>query len=239
MEDKEIHELIKSKGNTYKIKSNEWFFKTGKGEYGEGDKFLGIIVPECRKLAKELKDVPDSQVEMLLGSEYHEERLIALLILVHNYEIAKKSKNEKECGRIYKYYLAHTERINNWDLVDLSCYHIVGDYLLDKDRKILYKLAKSKLIWERRISIISTYTFIVKGEYEDTFAISDMLLHDEHDLIQKAVGWMLREVGKRVSMDNLKDFLKTRYMVMPRTMLRYSIEKFPDVERRRYIEGKV
>lgn len=239
MKDSEIFKLIRSKSKKEKLKTNAWFFKTGKGQYGEGDKFLGITVPESRKLTKELKDITLDQIEMLLESIYHEERLVALLILVHNYELKDKIKDTKSCKEIFKYYLSHTKRINNWDLVDLSAHQIVGKYLLNKNRKILQKLAKSKLLWERRITIISTYRFILNGENKDTFLIADILINDSHDLIQKAVGWMLREAGKRVSEVKLKEYLKTRYMKMPRTMLRYSIEKYSETERSKYLKGIV
>ncbi|MEI6887108.1 MAG: DNA alkylation repair protein [bacterium] len=239
MEYIEIHNLIGSYKDKNKVKTNSWFFKTGLGEYGEGDKFLGIIVPVARKIAIILKDISIDEVDMLLESKYHEERLIGLLILVSRYERASKNNDLELCNSVFNYYLTKTGRINNWDLVDVSCYKIVGKHLINSDRSILYKLAKSENLWERRISVISTLAFIMNEEYIDTFNITDILLSDSHDLIQKACGWMLREVGKRVSMDKLKEFLKTRYMEMPRTMLRYSIEKFPEKERRRYIEGKV
>ncbi len=211
------------------------FFKTGKGEYGEGDIFLGIKVPETRKVAKKFNDISFKEIENSLKSKIHEERLAALLILVDRYAKA----DEKEKKEIFEFYLAHARRVNNWDLVDLSAPKIVGEYLLDKskDRKVLYLLAESENLWEKRISIISTFTFIRNNDFEDTLKISEVLLKDEHDLIHKAVGWMLREVGKKDIKEEEK-FLKKHYRDMPRTMLRYAIEKFPENKRKAYLKGK-
>jgi len=212
------------------------FFKTGKGEYGEGDQFLGLTVPESRKIAVKYKDLPFSEIKKLLVSKIHEYRLIALLILVNNF----KTGDETGQKEIYKFYLDHTKYINNWDLVDLSADKIVGAYLLHRPRKILYTLARSQNLWERRIAMISTYQFIKeKKEYKDTFQIAEILLLDKHDLIQKAVGWMLREVGKRASKEALVKFLSKNYKQMPRTMLRYSIEHFPQKQRLKYIKGEL
>lgn len=221
-----------------KAKNLSWFFKTGKGEYGEGDKFLGLTVPTCRVLVKELIDISDKDLENILTSSYHEERLIALLILVKRFE---KSKDEKTRKEIYSYYLSHTKYINNWDLVDLSAPRIVGRYLEDKkDReKILLKLAKSKLLWERRIAVLATSIFIYEKDPNITFKLVDLLMKDKEDLMHKACGWMLREIGKKCGEDVLKKYLKDRYMTMPRTMLRYSIEKFDETTRKLYLNSKI
>ncbi len=204
------------------------FFKTGKGEYGEGDVFLGIKVPVLRKIAGKYRDLSLKDTEALLNSGIHEHRMVAIFILVRKYN---REENKKE---IFNLYLANTDNINNWDLVDLSAPHIVGDYLLDKPRGILYKLAKSRKLWEKRISILSTFTFIRNGRYEDTLKISEILLFDSHDLIHKGVGWMLRELGKR-DRDTEEAFLDKYYRKMPRTMLRYAIEKFDEERRRHYL----
>lgn len=229
-----LHELqkeLKHLSDPQKAKILQRFFKTGEGEYGEGDIFLGIKVPESRKIAIKYNGLSFDDIKKLLQSKIHEQRLIALLILVHNFE--KGDQNDKE--KIYKYYLLNTKYINNWDLVDLSADKIVGSYLTDKPRSVLFKLAKSDNIWERRIAMISTYQFIKNKEYEDTFKIAEILLHDKHDLIQKAVGWMLREVGKRVSQEAEIEFLNKHYKTMPRTMLRYAIERFPERLKEEYI----
>lgn len=216
-----------------KAKASAWFFKTGKGQYGYGDKFLGVTVPEQRAIAKKYKELSLKDLQSLLKSEFHEERLVALFILVLKFQKPDEQAQEK----IYNFYLENTKYINNWDLVDSSAHKIVGEYLLDKDRSILYKLVKSNSLWERRIAIISTAAFIGNGEYEDTLQIADLLLNDKHDLIQKAVGWMLREVGKRVSKKELEKFLLTRYKTMPRTMLRCAIEHFSPEIRKKYLRG--
>jgi len=205
------------------------FFKTGRGEYGEGDIFLGIVVPEQRKVAKKYKDIDLNVIQELLNSKFHEHRLVALLILVEKYQ---KDDSKKE---IVDFYLKNTANINNWDLVDLTAHKILGEYLQDKDRDLLFKLAKSENLWERRISVISTFAFINKGDYEDSFRIAEMLLNDKHDLIHKAIGWMLREVGKRVSQEEEEKFLKKHYRTMPRTMLRYAIERFDEKKRKYYL----
>ena len=208
------------------------FFKTGRGQYGEGDKFLGIKVPETRATVKECwRQVDLPELEECMASEYHEIRLAALLALVERFRHAKGSLRSK----CVDFYLAHTDRINNWDLVDLSCYPLLGEWLLDKDRSLLYDLARhGKTLWEQRIGIVSTMTFIRHGQFADTFAIADILLHHPHDLIHKAVGWLLREAGKR-DKAALEAYLSPRYLSMPRTMLRYAIEKFPEAERRQYL----
>ena len=212
------------------------FFKTGPGEYGFGDKFLGIKVPVTRGVVKECwQETSFQELEECIGSEYHELRLAALLTLVQIFAHAKKDPALQQ--RCVDFYLAHTERINNWDLVDLSCYPLLGEWLLDKDRTLLYELARGgKSIWEQRIGMVSTMAFVRRGQLKDTFNIADILLYHPHDLIQKAVGWLLREAGKR-DKAALVAFLEPRYRTMPRTALRYAIEKFPEAERQAYLKG--
>jgi len=205
------------------------FFKTGKGEYGEGDKFLGIKVPVQRKVARRYKDMPLKDVEKLLQSEYHEHRLTALFILIHQYD---GGDDRKKIVDIYRKNLKH---VNNWDLVDLSAPKILGEYLFDKDRKPLYGYARSDDLWERRVAILSTFTFIRNHEFDDALNIAEILLDDKHDLIHKAVGWMLREVGNR-DLEEEEKFLKKHYKTMPRTMLRYSIEKFDTKKKAFYMK---
>ena len=210
------------------------FFKTGSGQYGEGDRFLGIKVPVTREVVKACwRETGLDDLEECIASEYHEVRLAALLALVEIFSHARKNPEmQKAC---VDFYLSHTDRINNWDLVDLSCYPLLGQWLLDKDRGILYDLARNgKTLWEQRIGIVSTMTFIRSGQLGDTFAIADILLHHPHDLIHKAVGWLLREAGKR-DKAALDAFLQDRYRTMPRTMLRYAIEKYPESERLSYL----
>lgn len=216
------------------------FFKTGKGQYGEGDKFLGIKVPVTREVVKQCwQSTSFEDLETCIASEYHEMRLAALLTLVQLFKHAKKDPTLQH--RCIGFYLDHTEFINNWDLVDLSCYELLGTWLLDKDRQLLYDLASDgKTIWEQRIGIVSTMQFIRYGQLDDTYAIADIFLNKPkplHDLLQKAVGWLLREAGKRDE-QRLKDWLSTRYQTMPRTMLRYAIEKFPEDERAHYLKPK-
>ncbi len=209
------------------------FFKTGKGQYGEGDRFLGIVVPHTRIVAKRYKDADYHTIDELLQSSWHECRLCALLILVERF----KKANPEERKRIYEFYLSNTHRVNNWDLVDLSAPTIVGLYLQDKPRTDLVRLANSSLLWDQRIAIVANWTLIRKDDYMDVLALSELLLHHPHDLMQKAIGWMLREVGKR-NKDILVQFLDRHSTVMPRTMLRYSIEKFPEDERQYYLKRK-
>jgi len=212
---------------------NAYFFKTGKGQYGEGDKFIGVRVGDTRKVAKAYKDLPFTDIKKLLTSPIHEERQIALLILVHQYE----TSDEKTRKKYLDFYLKHTKLVNNWDLVDLTAPKLLGAHLLNKkDRSILYKLAKSKDLWEQRIAIVATYTFIRNEQYDDTLNISEMLLDHKHDLIHKAVGWMLREVGKKHQPTEEK-FLKKHYETMPRTTLRYAIERF-DSKKKSFYMGK-
>jgi 3-methyladenine DNA glycosylase AlkD len=211
------------------------FFKTGKGQYAEGDVFLGIRVPRTRTLIKAYKEMPLQEIEILLYSEFHEVRLAGFLLLVEQF---KKSKNADERREIYDFYLKHARQANNWDLVDLSCKDIVGGYLLDKkDRSILYELSGSANLWEQRIAIVSTWTFIKYLEFEDTLKISEKLLRHKHDLIHKAVGWMLREVGKK-DRETLIAFLEKHAAAMPRTTLRYAIEHFSPDERQKYMNYK-
>lgn len=217
--------------NPKKAKLLAGFFKTGKGDYGEGDIFLGIQVPESRKIAKRYKDLELLDIERLLHDRFHEYKLVALLILVQQYE-----KNENLRKLIYDFYIKNARYTNNWDLVDLTAPKIVGAYLFDKDKSILYELAKSDSLWERRISIISTFHFIYYGKTKYTYKIAKILLSDKHDLIQKAVGWMLREAGKRVSQDEEEEFLKKYCKTMPKTMLRYAIERFDPKTRGFYMK---
>lgn len=210
------------------------FFKTGKGEYGEGDKFIGVTVPTIRKIAKKYIDLNFENINCLLKNKYHEIRLTGLIILTYKYEKYRKEKNKKELENIFNFYLKNTSYINNWDLVDLSCYKIIGQYLLDKNRDILYKFAISKNMWERRISIVSTMAFIKNFEYIDTIKICKILLNDKQELIHKATGWMLREVGKK-DQKILLDFLNENYKKMPRIMLRYSIERLSNKEKTLYM----
>jgi 3-methyladenine DNA glycosylase AlkD len=229
-----LRDTLKKASNPEQAKIYLRFFKTGEGEYGEGDKFLGIKVPVSRNIAKLFRDLSLPEIQELLDSKIHDERLIALFVLIEQY----RRGIEQEKKVIYKFYLKNTKRINNWDLVDLSAERIIGAYLLEKDKKILFKLAGSKNLWERRISIISTFHFIRNGYYDATLKISEMLLNDDHDLIHKAVGWMLREVGNR-NLPEEEKFLKKYYKTMPRTMLRYAIEKFSEKKRQAYMKGKI
>jgi 3-methyladenine DNA glycosylase AlkD len=209
------------------------FFKTGPGEYGEGDVFIGVRVPALRRLAKEFRALPTGDAAELLRSPVHEERLLALLILVGAYA----KGDDMLRGRIFDFYLANTRFINNWDLVDSSAADIIGAHLLDADRCLLDRLARSELLWERRIAIIATFFFIRRGEFADTLRIAALLLHDRHDLIHKAVGWMLREVGKR-DQEAEEAFLREHCRAMPRTMLRYATERFPEPLRQAYLRGE-
>lgn len=210
------------------------FFKTGAGQYGEGDVFLGIKVPPLRALAKQHRNADLRTISALLESLFHEERLFALLLLMQFYQ--RGSDEQQQAA--FDLYLGNTQRINNWDLVDISAPHIVGRHLENKPRKILHKLARSPMLWERRIAIIATAWFIRLNDFDDTLRIAKTLLQDEHDLMHKAVGWMLREVGKR-DLAVEEDFLKPHYQKMPRTMLRYAIERFPEPKRKSYLLGRI
>ena len=222
-----LKQEVYSKKNLEKAKIYSRFFKTEKGQYGYGDKFLGLTMPQNREISKKYLNLSFEEIQELLKSEYHEFRMIGLLILTYNY---KKNKDE-----IYNFYINNFKSINNWDLVDVTCSQIVGNYLLDKDRSILYKWAKSKYLWTKRISIVSTAAFIKNNQFKDTIKISEILLNDSHDLIHKATGWMLREVGKKDEKE-LLNFLDTYHKKMPRTMLRYSLEKLSEEKRKHYMK---
>jgi len=223
---------IQRLGNIDKARILSSFFKTSKGEYGEGDVFVGVAVPELRKIAKKYKSISLVEVKKLLESKIHEDRFTALAILC-----LKFKEDEKN---IFNFYLKNISKINNWDLVDTSAPNIVGNYLLHnpKEKDVLYKLSHSKNLWQRRISIISTFSFIRENKFNDTLKISEILLENEHDLISKAVGWMLREVGKR-DVEIEKKFLKEFYSKISRTTLRYAIERFSEEERKRFLSGKI
>jgi 3-methyladenine DNA glycosylase AlkD len=229
----QVRKKLKSLANKKKAKILQGFFKTGKGEYGEGDVFLGIMMPIQRQVTKKFIDLPIIEVEKLLKSKIHEERMVALLILVLKYEAGNDTGKEK----IFNVYLKNTKYINNWDLIDVTCPRIVGSYLLNKKRDVLYKLVKSKNLWNRRIAIVSTSYFIRNNDFKDTIKIAEILLKDNHDLIHKATGWMLREVGKRDEKELLK-FLDKYYNKMARTMLRYSIERLEEKKRKYYLHKK-
>jgi 3-methyladenine DNA glycosylase AlkD len=226
---------IRKNADPKRAKTLQWFFKTGKGEYGEGDVFLGLTAPESKEVAKKYYNFLNlKDIERLLHSKIHTERDIALRMLVYKFE----KGDQKDRKKVFNLYLRNTKHINNWDLVDLSADKIIGAYLETKPKQILLKLAKSKNLWERRISIIATYQFIKNNYLNQTLGISKILLNDEHDLIHKAVGWMLREVGKK-DLKTEEKFLKLYYKKMPRTMLRYAIERFPEKKRQAYLKGKI
>lgn len=229
----QLKKELKKLSNPKQAKILQRFFKTKKGEYGEGDIFLGVSVPKQRKTANKFQTLPLEDLEELLNSKIHEHRMTALFILIKQYEKA----GEREKKAIFDFYLKNTKNINNWDLVDISAPKIIGDYLLKKPRTVLYKLVKSKNLWKKRIAILSTFSFIRNNEFDETLKISEMLLSDERDLIHKAVGWMLREIGKRDQKTEEK-FLKKHYLQMPRTMLRYSIERFDEKKRKFYLFKK-
>lgn len=234
MKYQEILDYLRNLANPEQAEQLQRFFKTAEGEYGFGDKFLGIRVPILRKASKKFKNTPLNVVEKLLKSEYHEVRLFSLYLLVLRF-----SKGDlAEQAEIYNLYLGNTKYVNNWDLVDSSAHYIVGPYLEDKDRTILFELAKSTSLWERRIAIMSTFHFIKIKEFDGALQISEILLNDEEDLIHKATGWMLREIGNRDKAVEVA-FLKSRYKIMPRTMLRYAIEKFGKEERQKYLKGRI
>lgn len=228
---KDVHKELEKYYNTEKRDFYPSFFKTGAGQYGEGDKFLGVVVPDARKVVRKFKNLSFEELNKLLENEYHECRFCALLILVERF----KKANESERTLLYEYYLSKTKYINNWDLVDLSCKDIVGEYLVDKDRSKLYELVRSNLLWDQRISVVSTFAFIKRGDLEDIFRLSEMLLDHKHDLMHKATGWMLREAGKKDEL-SLKLFLDKFHKQMPRTMLRYAIEKLSAEDRAHYMK---
>lgn len=218
-----LQELL-SVANPEKAKFLQGFFKTGKGQYAEGDIFLGIVVPITRAIVKVNKTLPFSEIQILLDSEFHEARLAALLFLAQQF---KKTKKEEERKAIFEFYLKNARKANNWDLVDVTCRDVIGSYLLDKDRSVLYQLAESDNLWEQRIAIVSTWTFIKHKQYDDTLAISEKLFNHKHDLMHKAVGWMLRESAKHGNQPAVETFLRRHKHELPRTLLRYAIERFP------------
>ncbi|MDP2855847.1 MAG: DNA alkylation repair protein [bacterium] len=230
----QLRKELCAKANPKKAKILQGFFKTGKGEYGEGDVFIGLVVPETRKIAKKYQTLSLADIKKLLKSKIHEERLLALFILTEQFSKAQEEEKQK----IFKFYLSQTKNINNWDLVDLSADKIVGAHLKEKNKNILYQLAKSKNIWERRIAILATFYFIKQGQFKETLKIAEILLSDQQDLIQKAAGWMLREVGKCCGEKIEEEFLKKHCRKMPRTMLRYAIERFPENKRKKYLQAK-
>jgi 3-methyladenine DNA glycosylase AlkD len=229
-----IRSELRSLADPAKARVLARFFKTGPGNYGEGDRFYGVVVPKIRGIVRAHRNASRGEVRKLLRSKFHEERLAALLILVNQYQ----SADEAQKGEIYDLYLAATAHINNWDLVDLTAQHIVGAHLDGKDTSVLTRLAASPSIWERRIAMLSTYCFIRKDDSREALRIAELLLHDPHDLIHKAVGWMLREVGKRCSLEEERRFLDAYAAVMPRTMLRYAIERLPDGLRLHYLKQR-
>jgi 3-methyladenine DNA glycosylase AlkD len=228
----QVQKHLKQLANPVHAAVSQRFFRTGPGEYGEGDIFIGIRVPVLRKMAGAYKDLPVSECTLLLQSPIHEERLLAILILIR---IFKKSQDDVKKS-IYELYLKSTDFINNWDLVDTSAEHIVGAYLTDRSKRPLYRLARSNSLWKRRIAIMATFLYVKGHEFAETLKIAEMLMGDRHDLIHKATGWMLREIGKR-DMNVAETFLKAHYKKMPRTMLRYAIERFPENKRQRYLKG--
>ena len=230
----EARKELRKYSSKKQAKALQRFFKTGKGEYAQGDIFLGVRVPDARKVCLKFQDLPVKETFKLLRSPIHEERLLSLLILIRKY--AKAS--EKEKANIFNSYLKHTKFINNWDLVDLSAHHIVGAFIINKDKKLLYQLAKSNLLWERRIAVLATFYFIKNRKFVESLKISELLISDKHDLIHKAVGWMLRELGKR-DQPVEEAFLDKHAHLMPRTMLRYAIERFPEEKRKKYLKGKI
>ncbi|MDR2564111.1 MAG: DNA alkylation repair protein [Prevotellaceae bacterium] len=224
---------LQSVANSEKAKFLQGFFKTGKGQYAEGDVMLGINVPTVRNIVKANLNIPSKEIGTLLDSEYHEARLAGFLFLVEKFKKAKK--NEADRKFIFDFYIANARRANNWDLVDVSCRDIVGEYLLDKDKSLLYRFAESENLWEQRIAIVSTWMFIKHGYFDDTLNLAEKLIDHKHDLIHKATGWMLREVGKK-DKSVLVDFLEKHYLRLPRTALRYAIEHFDSAERERFMK---
>lgn len=226
-----LKKVLSKYKDSKRAETYEWFFKTKKGEYGYQDKFLGITVPVQRSVAREFISLPLEEIEILLESRMHEHRLTSLIIMVDRF----KRGDSTEKKRIFDFYLKNKNRVNNWDLVDASAPHIIGEYLINKKRNILFKLARSEVLWDKRIAIVSTYAFIKRGDFEDTISISKILMNDKADLIHKAVGWMLREVGKR-DKKKLVEFLNSYNKMMPRTTLRYSIEHFGPSERKKFMK---
>lgn len=226
----EVIKEISKKGSKTRAEHSKRFFKTGKGEYGEGDVFLGLSVPEMRVISKKFNKLSLSHLKKLISSKIHEHRFVALTIL----DIQYQNSDDKNKKKIIDFYLKNKKFVNNWDLVDTSASYLLGDYLYKKDRSVLYKLAKSRTLWDRRISIISTHYFIKKADFKDTLKISEILLNDKEDLMHKAVGWMLREVGKK-DVKILEKFLEKNLRKIPRTALRYAIERFPEKKRKEYL----
>ena len=229
-----MYRALRGEADTSRVPGLQRFFRTGRGEYGEGDRFIGVEVPSIRMLCRRFRNAPLADIDKLLHSPIHESRLLALLLMVQ----AFRAGDDREKQRIYALYLSRTRFINSWDLVDSSAPHIVGAWLAQRSRAPLRRLARSNSLWERRISIVATQYLIRQHSFEDTFALADLLLDDQHDLIHKAVGWMLREAGDRDPVA-IRRFLATRHMRMPRTMLRYAIEKFPEKERQTYLSARV
>ena len=234
MNSQEIHNVLEALGDPAIAAHSQRFFKTGPGEYGEGDRFLGIRIPVIRAQVRRYRDLSMGETLRLLVSPYHEVRMFSLLLLVLKFN----KGDEPERRTIYEAYLGHTAYINNWDLVDCSAHPILGGYLDGRDKKPLYVLADSESLWERRMAILACLHFIRNHDFTDALNLSERLLNDGEDLIHKAVGWMLREIGKR-DLSVEQSFLETCYLQMPRTMLRYAIERFPEVERGRYLRGEV
>ncbi|HET9572087.1 MAG TPA: DNA alkylation repair protein [Bacteroidales bacterium] len=231
-----LRDELKRKQNPEKGEILQRFFKTGPGQYGEGDIFWGLTVPETRAIVAKFPKMPLEEIELLLIDPVHEVRLAAGILLVNKFKKATNSERQA----IYEFYIVHASRFNNWDLVDVTCPQIVGVWLLDKDRKQLYELAASSNLWEQRISIVSTFALIRNNDFEDCMNISKMLLNHKHDLIQKAVGWMLREMGKRNFLVETEFLIENdRYKTMPRTMLRYAIEKYPEHQRQAFLKGEM
>jgi 3-methyladenine DNA glycosylase AlkD len=227
-----LNELL-SVADEAKARHLQRFFKTGAGQYGEGDVFLGIVVPTTRLIARANRQTPLEELDILIKSKYHEARLCTLLIIT---EQCKKTAG-KEQDELYQFYMQHTNFINNWDLVDLSCPVTVGEYLVNKERTILYEMAEKQHLWEQRIAMVSTHAFIKRNDFDDTFALSEKLITHPHDLIHKASGWMLREVGKR-DRRALTAFLEKNATRLPRTALRYAIEHYPETERQYFLKRK-
>lgn len=230
-----ILDELRAAGSPEKATHLSRFFKTGPGEYGEGDRFLGVTVPVNRAIAKAHIETPIDEIQRLVESEWHEARLCGLLILCYRYKRRKTAESERE--EIVRFYLRNARHCDNWDLVDLTCRDILGEYLVDRDRSILYRLAGSDSLWERRIAMVSTWAFIHRDDFTDTLALAERLMGDPHDLMRKAVGWMLREVGKR-DRATLTAFLEKHAADMPRTALRYAIEHYPEAERRYFMAMK-
>lgn len=230
-----IQRDLRKKANPERAKASARFFKTGKGQYGFGDKFIGVSVPEQRVIAKKYIDVGFDELETLITSPVHEDRLVALIMLVEKYKKGDSLLRDK----IFEFYFLHSRFVNNWDLVDTSAPILVGEFLLDKKITLLLTLAKSQKLWEKRIAIIATFAFIRAKQEKPSFLIADILLDDKEDLIQKAVGWTLREVGKNISQEVEEEYLKSRYKKMGRTALRYAIEHFDEAKRKKYLLGKI